>query len=268
MIEAGDTDDTENWPDGSTCRSAAAPRALGEPSPGRRRPGRRQRRPSPAAAPTPASIWSPSWQSSGTPSQFLRTDLSDVAQARASVAGAIERFGRLDRAVNAAGLTSRGGCSTPPRSSSTRTSPSTSRRRSSSWPTRSATCGSARSPGSIVNIISIAERGGQPFLAPYVAAKSGLAGATRNAAHAHRWDRIRINGVNIGWTATEGESMIQRTARRGHDWLDKADASVPMGKIGRPDEIAEFVVFLLADRSGVVTGSVIDWDQQVIGGQD
>ena len=39
-----------------------------------------------------------------------------------------------------------------------------------------------------------------------------------------------------------------------------------MGKLGQPDEIADFVVFLLSDRSGVVTGSVIDWDQNVIGG--
>ena len=60
-------------------------------------------------------------------------------------------------------------------------------------------------PGPIVNIISTSELGGQPYLAPYVAAKAGLAGLTRNAAHAHRWDRIRINGLDIGWTQTEGE---------------------------------------------------------------
>jgi NAD(P)-dependent dehydrogenase (short-subunit alcohol dehydrogenase family) len=43
---------------------------------------------------------------------------------------------------------------------------------------------------------------------------------------------------------------------------------VPMGKLGQPDEIAEIVVLLLSPRSGVVTGSVIDWDQIVIGGHD
>ena len=41
-----------------------------------------------------------------------------------------------------------------------------------------------------------------------------------------------------------------------------------MGKLGQVDEIADFVVFLLSERSGVVTGSVIDWDQNVFGGMD
>ena len=41
-----------------------------------------------------------------------------------------------------------------------------------------------------------------------------------------------------------------------------------MGKLGQVDEIAEFVVFLLSERSGVVTGSIIDWDQTVVGAYD
>ncbi len=49
---------------------------------------------------------------------------------------------------------------------------------------------------------------------------------------------------------------------------DVAGASLPMGKLGQVGEIAEFVVSLLSDRSGVVTGSVIDWDQNVLGGMD
>src|SRR4051794_21993758 len=101
-------------------------------------------------------------------------------------------------------------------------------------------------PGTIVDVTSIAELGGQPYLAPYVAAKAGLAGATRNAAHAHRWDRIRINGVDIGWTDSEGEDATQRAFHgAGDDWREKAAASVPMGKLGQVDEIADFVVFLL-----------------------
>jgi NAD(P)-dependent dehydrogenase (short-subunit alcohol dehydrogenase family) len=126
-----------------------------------------------------------------------------------------------------------------------------------------------KAPGTIVNIISTSELGGQPYLAPYVAAKAGLAGLTRNAAHAHRWDRIRINGLDIGWTETEGEDATQRAFHGADDtWRERAAAALPMGKLGQVDEIADFVVFLLSDRSGVVTGSVIDWDQNVFGALD
>ena len=97
----------------------------------------------------------------------------------------------------------------------------------------------------------------------------GLAGLTRNSAYAHRWDRIRINGLNIGWTESEGESQTQRSFHQADDdWASEAAKKVPMGKLGQPDEIAEMVVLLLSPRSGVVTGSVIDWDQIVIGGHD
>jgi NAD(P)-dependent dehydrogenase (short-subunit alcohol dehydrogenase family) len=41
-----------------------------------------------------------------------------------------------------------------------------------------------------------------------------------------------------------------------------------MGRLAQVDEIADFVVFLLSDRSGVVTGSVLDWDQNVVGAHD
>ena len=75
--------------------------------------------------------------------------------------------------------------------------------------------------------------------------------------------------MNIGWTATEGEDVIQRRFHGADDdWRERAAAKLPMGRLGQVDEIADFVVFLLSDRSGVVTGSVIDWDQNVLGGLD
>ncbi|WP_432565381.1 SDR family oxidoreductase [Kineococcus sp. SYSU DK003] len=204
----------------------------------------------------------------GVKNLFLRTDLTDVAQARASVADTITAFGRVDCVVNAAGLTSRGTMlDTDPELFDQHVAVNLK----SPWFIMADTIRHLKgrgAPGSIVNVISISELGGYDFLAPYVAAKSGLAGATRNAAHAHRWDRIRINGLDIGWTATAAEDAIQRSGHgAGDDWLEQADASVPMGKINRPDDLAEMVVFLLSDRSGVVTGSVIDWDQTVQGGQ-
>jgi NAD(P)-dependent dehydrogenase (short-subunit alcohol dehydrogenase family) len=200
---------------------------------------------------------------------FVRADVADVEQAQASVAAVIAEFGRVDALVNSAGLTDRG--------TLLDTSPELFDRhiainlRGPFFLMQAAVrdmVGRA-APGSIVNIISSSELGGQPFLAPYVAAKAGLAGATRNAAHAHRFDRIRINGLDIGWTDTEGEDATQKAFHAADDtWLDQAARAVPMGRIGQVDEIADFVVFLLSDRSGVVTGSVIDWDQNVFGGLD
>jgi NAD(P)-dependent dehydrogenase (short-subunit alcohol dehydrogenase family) len=205
----------------------------------------------------------------GVPAIFLEADLADTKQASSTVARTIERFGRLDAVVNAAGLTTRG--------SMTDTTPELFDQHiavnlKAPFFIMSETIRHLKergAGGNIVNIISMSEHAGQPYLAPYVASKAGLAGLTRYAAHAHRWDKIRINGVNIGWTATEGEDLIQRQFHgAGDDWLERANASVPMGKLGQVDEIAEFVVFLLSARSGVVTGSVIDWDQNVIGAMD
>ena len=124
-------------------------------------------------------------------------------------------------------------------------------------------------PGTTVDIISSSEVGGRPYLAPYVAATARLAGLTRNAAHAHRFDRIRINGLDVGWTDTEGEDATKRAHHAADDGRrERAAKALPMGKLAQVDEIADLVVLLLSARSGVVTGSVIDWDQNVPGGLD
>jgi len=200
---------------------------------------------------------------------FIQADIADVEQARACVTAAVAGFGRVDSLVNAAGLTSRGTLlDTTPELFDAHIAVNL---KAPFFLMQAVVADlvARRAPGTIVNVLSMSAHGGQPYLAPYVAAKAGLAGLTRNAAHAHRRDRIRINGLNIGWTDTEGEDATQRRFHgAGDDWRDKAGASLPMGKLGQPDEIADFVVFLLSDRSGVVTGSVIDWDQNVLGGFD
>lgn len=199
--------------------------------------------------------------------RFVQADVADVVSAQASVAAVIAEFGRIDALVNAAGLTDRG--------TLLDTTPELFDRhvainlRGPFFLMQAAVRDMLirKAPGSIVNVISSSELGGQPYLAPYVAAKAGLAGLTRNAAHAHRFDRIRINGLDIGWTATEGEDAVQRRFHGADEgWRDAAAARLPMGRLGQVDEIADFVVFLLSERSGVVTGSVIDWDQNVFGG--
>jgi NAD(P)-dependent dehydrogenase (short-subunit alcohol dehydrogenase family) len=205
----------------------------------------------------------------GTKALFVQADVADVGQVRACTAAVIAEFGRVDSLVNAAGLTARGTLlDTTPDLFDAHIAVNL---KAPFFLMQAVVADlvARKAPGTIVNIISTSAHAGQPYLAPYVAAKAGLAGLTRNAAHAHRWDRIRINGLNIGWTDTEGEDATQRRFHGADDdWRAKAGASLPMGKLGQVDEIADFVVFLLSDRSGVVTGSVIDWDQNVLGGMD
>jgi NAD(P)-dependent dehydrogenase (short-subunit alcohol dehydrogenase family) len=205
----------------------------------------------------------------GTEPLFVRSDVGVVAQALASVEATIEAFGRVDCVVNAAGLTDR--------SSLLDTTPAqfdahmAVNLRGPFFVMQAAVRDMLRrrAPGAIVNIISVSEHTGPPHLAPYVASKGGLASLTRNAAHAHRRDGIRINGLNIGWTATEGEDATQRRFHAADDsWLDEAGRDLPAGRLGAPDEIADMIVFLLSDGVGIATGSVIDWDQTVMGAQD
>jgi NAD(P)-dependent dehydrogenase (short-subunit alcohol dehydrogenase family) len=88
---------------------------------------------------------------------------------------------------------------------------------------------------------------------------------TRNLGHALRHQRIRVNGLNIGWTDTPNEHQVQRTEGQPDDWLVRAEAKQPFGRLIKPADVAEAALFLLGPASGVMTGAVIDYDQMVIG---
>jgi NAD(P)-dependent dehydrogenase (short-subunit alcohol dehydrogenase family) len=122
--------------------------------------------------------------------------------------------------------------------------------------------------GSILNILSMSAHGGQPFLTPYSTSKGALAILTRNVANAVRAHRIRVNGLNLGWMDTPGEHAIQKKCHAApDDWLERAEKAQPFGRLIKPAEVAEVAAFLLSDRSGLVTGSIIDFDQNVLGTQ-
>jgi NAD(P)-dependent dehydrogenase (short-subunit alcohol dehydrogenase family) len=120
--------------------------------------------------------------------------------------------------------------------------------------------------GSVVNILSMSSHGGQPFLTPYSMSKGALATLTKNVANSMLARRIRVNGLNIGWMDTPGETAIQqRFHNASDDWLEKAESSQPLGRLVKPDEVAQVVAFLLSERSGLMTGAIVDFDQQVLG---
>jgi NAD(P)-dependent dehydrogenase (short-subunit alcohol dehydrogenase family) len=120
--------------------------------------------------------------------------------------------------------------------------------------------------GSIVNLLSVNAHGGTPELTAYSASKGALATLTRNVANSVLHDRIRVNGINLGWTETPGEhDIIRRSGQGGDDWLHKAEAGRPFGRLIQPEEVARLIGFLASAESGVMTGSLIDFDQQVMG---
>ena len=205
----------------------------------------------------------------GTESRFVACELADPDQCRHVISACDETFGRIDGLVNAAGATDRGGILDISVEVWDRLfavnvrAPFVLMQEAAKLMKREGLA------GSMVNIITMSSHGGQPFLTGYSASKGALVTLTKNVAHALRADRIRVNALNIGWADTPNEHKVQiETMGAGEDWLLAAEASQPFGQLIKPQEVADFVVFLLSARSGVMTGSVIDYDQMVMGAYD
>lgn len=205
----------------------------------------------------------------GVPVHFVAADLEKVGDCRALIAAADKAFGRIDILVNAAGFTDRGNLFT--------TSPELFDRmfavnvRAPFFLMQEAVKVMVREKveGSIVNIGSTSERAGQPFIAAYCASKGALATLTRNTGYALLRNRIRVNQLDIGWMASDGEDRIQKEYHgASDDWLAKAAAGQPFGRLLAPEEVAKAVAFLASSDSGMMTGAVIHFDQSVWGAYD
>ena len=123
--------------------------------------------------------------------------------------------------------------------------------------------------GSIVNIGSVSGHGGQPFILAYSVSKGALAILTKTAAFSLMRHHGRVNLITPGWMDTEAEDAVQRRFHGATDgWLEAAEAGQPMGRLIKPDEVARSIVFLLSDESGMMTGTIIDYDQSVQGAGD
>ena len=196
---------------------------------------------------------------------FVQGDLEEPSTCRGIVARADQEFGRLDGLVNAAACTERG---------------SLEETSVSHWDKIMAV--NLRAPflliqgcvrimqregrgGSIVNILSMSAHGGTPNLTPYSVSKGALATLTKNAAHSQRRHRIRINALNIGWMSTPAEHAVQTSEGQPDDWLEAADQGSPFGRILRTGDVACMVAYLLSEEACMMTGSVIDFDQHVLG---
>lgn len=116
--------------------------------------------------------------------------------------------------------------------------------------------------GSIVNIGSINAHCGASKILLYSISKGALMTATRNLGDALSARHVRVNQLNVGWTETENEHLVQEKEGQPKDWLDHIpEAAAPSGKLLAPETIAEHAAFWLSDKSGPVTGQVVDVEQ-------
>lgn len=197
-------------------------------------------------------------ESAGGKSIFLAVDVSSARDVAALIDGVTQRFGRLDCAVNNAGIDG----AVAPLAESTE----------ENWDQVMGVnlkgvwlCLKyeippmlARRAGSIVNISSVAGLVGvdQGFSA-YIAAKHGVIGLTRAAALEYATRAIRVNAICPGGVRT---AMLDRVIGDGVITEEQAGLLQPIGRLGRPEEIARTVAWLCSDSASFITGQAIAAD--------
>ena len=112
--------------------------------------------------------------------------------------------------------------------------------------------------GAIVNTGSVNSLVGDPEAAAYCASKAGVALLTKSMALAYAKDGVRVNAVCPGWVETR--MFRQEAETRGvtlEAYREHAGAQHPIGRIGRPEEIAQVVLFLASEDASYVTGTLV-----------
>ncbi|MEU3330713.1 SDR family NAD(P)-dependent oxidoreductase [Glutamicibacter creatinolyticus] len=193
-------------------------------------------------------------ENAGGRAAYLHADVSVPEEVNALVPRALEVFGRLDMAVNNAGV---GAMPKPIQDVTT-----------ADWErsiniTLTGTFLAMQSQirhfteqgqGSIVNIASLAGISATPQLTPYGAAKHGVVSLTRSAAKENAEAGIRVNAVAPGAIETAALASLPEEAKAGYA------AEVPMKRLGQPEDIASATAFLLSLEANFITGVVLRVD--------
>lgn len=192
-------------------------------------------------------------EESGGQALFVKTDVSDGAQVRTLIDKTIERFGRLDYAVNNAGI---GGESVP-----------TAEVTQEGWQrvidinlTGVWLCMKHQiqamldtGGGAIVNVASILGKVGFSNAPAYVSAKHGVVGLTKSAAMEYATQGVRINVVCPGFIYTP---MLENAGMaKGTEMYNYIASLHPMQRMGTPREVADMIVWTCSDEASFVTGT-------------
>ncbi|HVM94883.1 MAG TPA: SDR family NAD(P)-dependent oxidoreductase [Candidatus Acidoferrales bacterium] len=113
--------------------------------------------------------------------------------------------------------------------------------------------------GSIVNIASTSGVAGNSNQAAYIASKHGVVGLTKSIALDYASHNVRANAVCPGFIETE-RSLHFSEKVRGSGWRESKLARIPLGRLGKPEDVARLVLFLASEDAAFITGTVIPID--------
>ncbi len=187
----------------------------------------------------------------GGESMFFKTDVSNSSEVEALVSGIIRTYGRLDFACNNAGIE---GETCPIAEVSEEDWDRTINiNLKGVWLCLKYEIAQMlkQGGGAIVNISSTMGLVAHEGVAPYVASKHGVIGLTKAAALEYAKTGVRVNAVCPGIIQT---SILNRVMDEYPEILDNLKASTPIGRIGKPEEIANAIIWLCSDASSYVTG--------------
>ncbi|PWV55114.1 SDR family NAD(P)-dependent oxidoreductase [Nocardiopsis sp. L17-MgMaSL7] len=193
----------------------------------------------------------------GVVADAVTLDLADRASVRAAVDRVEELHGRLDGAFNnGAAVQQPGPLDTTSEEDIDEQFAVNFR---SHWTAMTAQAALMRrnGGGAIVNTSSIGSRRANPALPAYGAMKRALNSITETAAVSWAGDGIRVNGITPGGTATE---MIDMWEAASPGIIERATASIPLGRMAEPHEVAEVAAWLLSGRASMVTGAIVPVD--------
>ena len=193
----------------------------------------------------------------GGDATFIAADVDNETQVSQIIAFAVKKYGRLDLAVNNAGISNETktiGDSDPAKFQAMLQTNVMGVYLCMKYEIQQML---KNGGGSIVNLASIAGLNGIPYAGPYAATKHAVVGLTKSGALDYATQNIRINAVAPGAIKTD---IIAGSIAQGQYDESTISAMHPMARMGNPEDIAHGIAWLLSDEASFVTGHILNID--------